>query len=267
MDRLREANTIDHVLQEFLSAAIRARKSVVISGAQASGKTTFTRALAGEIDPWESVATLETERELYLNELDRPRKVIDIQARPGSGEFGANGRRAGEITQEELLEDSLRLNLDRLIVGEVRGPEAMAMFKAMQSGAGSISTIHAANARDTIERLITCVLSAHSNEAYAARLVASHIDLIVHLSAWADPQTGRRRRVVDEVIEVQSGEGGRPAVNVLFRADAYGRAVPATPPSFLEDLVRAGFDRTLLEHHAGTWTAAPPSDLTQLDLR
>jgi hypothetical protein len=140
--------------------------------------------------------TLETEYEVFLHEQGRPREPIALEARPGSGELGPNGRRAGAITLDDLFEHMLRFNLDRIIVGEVRGGEVMAMFKAMQSGAGSLSTTHAKDARDTIERLITCVLSVHTNEAYAARLVAQHVDLIVHLTAYPDPSTGRRQRVV-----------------------------------------------------------------------
>ena len=87
--------TIDSVLEEFLSAAVRARRSIVVSGAQGSGKTTFMRALADALDPWESVGTLETEYEVFLHEQNRPREPIALEARPGSGELGPNGRRAG----------------------------------------------------------------------------------------------------------------------------------------------------------------------------
>jgi type IV secretory pathway ATPase VirB11/archaellum biosynthesis ATPase len=261
LEDLRHLGTIDHVLEEFLAAAVRARKSIVISGSQGSGKTTFVRALADALDPWESVGTLETEYEVFLHEQGRPREPIALEARPGSGELGPNGRRAGAITLEDLFEHMLRFNLDRIIVGEVRGGEVMAMFKAMQSGAGSLSTTHAKDARDTIERLVTCVLSVQSNEVYATRLVAQHVDLIVHLTAHPDPATGKRRRMVTEVIEVDTGENNRPAVTDLFRAGVDGRAVPVGRPSFLDDLVRAGFDASLLEHRQGTW-----SEMT-LDLR
>lgn len=264
LDSLRELGTIDHVLQEFLAAAVRARRSIVISGAQGSGKTTFMRGLADALDPWESVGTLETEYEVFLHEQGRPRQPIALEARPGSGELGVNGRRAGAITLEDLFEHLLRFNLDRIIVGEVRGGEVMAMFKAMQSGAGSLSTTHAKDARDTIERLVTCVLSVHPSEAYANRLVAQHIDLIVHITAHPDPKTGRRRRVVAQVIEVDTGEANRPAVTDLFRPGPDGRAVPVGRPSFLDDLVRHGFDPTLLEHRQGTWGDPP---LRQVDVR
>jgi type IV secretory pathway ATPase VirB11/archaellum biosynthesis ATPase len=255
LGRLRELGTIDDALEQFLAAAVRARKSIVVSGAQGSGKTTFMRALADVLDPWEAVGTLETEYEVFLHEQGRPREPIALEARPGSGELGPNGRRAGAITLEDLFEHLLRFNLDRIIVGEVRGGEVMAMFKAMQSGAGSLSTTHAKDARDTIERLITCVLSVHTNEAYAARLVAQHIDLIVHLSAETDPETGRRRRFVSEVIEVDTGEGQRPAVTDLFTSGPDGIGVPVGRPSFLDDLVDHGFDSVLLEAAHATWAS------------
>ena len=142
------------------------------------------------------------------------------------------------------------------------------MFKAMQSGAGSLSTTHAKNARDTIERLVTCVLSVHTNEAYAARLVAQHIDLIVHLVSLDDARTGRRRRVVAEVIEVGTGEGFRPAVTDLFRPGPDSRAVPIGRPSFLDELVRAGFDPTLLDAGHSAWaTRSPVLDVTRSENR
>ena len=264
---LRELGTVDTVLEEFLGAVVRARKSIVVSGDQGSGKTTFVRALAGEIDPWESLATLETEYELFLHELpDRHRPPIALEARPGSGELLADGRRAGAITLEDMFEWVLRANLDRIIVGEVRGPEAMAMFKAMQSGAGSLCTTHAKSARDTIERLVTCVVSANGNEAFAARLVAQHVDVIVHLSARPDPATGRKRRMVDEVIQVTTGEGHRPAITDLFRPRPDGRAVPHTPPTFIDELAAVGFDPRLLDHRGGTWPpdGAPVPSLAAL---
>ncbi len=258
---MREIGTIDPVLEQFLRAAVRARKSIVVSGAQGSGKTTFMRALADALDPWESVGTLETEYEIFLHEQGRPRQPIALEARPGSGELGVNGRRAGAITLDDLFEHLLRFNLDRIVVGEVRGGEVMAMFKAMQSGAGSLSTTHAKDARDTIERLITCVLSVHANEAYAARLVAQHVDLIVHLVALDEPGTDRRRRVVAEVIEVDTGENFRPAVTELFLPGADGRAVAVGRPSFLEELVRAGFEPGLLDPAHSAWARSAAFDL------
>ena len=100
-----------------------------------------------------------------------------------SMEVGPDGRQAGEIPLDDLLYDSFSFNLSRQIVGEVRGREVLAMIKAMQSGSGSISTTHSANAVGAIRKLITCAMEAgsHVTEAYAQRAIAEHINVIVQL--------------------------------------------------------------------------------------
>ena len=212
------------------------------------------------LDPWESVGTLETEYEVFLHEQGRAREPIALEARPGSGELGPNGRRAGAITLDDLFEHLLRFNLDRIIVGEVRGGEVMAMFKAMQSGAGSLSTTHAKDARDTIERLITCVLSVHTNEAYAARLVAQHIDLIVHLTA--DPRPGhgppspRRRRG-----HRGGHRGGPPAGRHRpVRPGPDGRAVPVGPAELPRRTGPQRVRRLAARRGARRWARRVPTD-------
>jgi pilus assembly protein CpaF len=256
---LRALGMLDEVLAQFLSAAVRAGKTIVVSGGQGAGKTTLVRALCAEMDPWERIGTIETEYELHLHQLgDRHRRVVAHEARPGTGERTADGRAAGEITLDDLLYASLRLNLSRIIVGEVRGREVIPMFKAMQAGAGSLSTTHAHDARAAIERLVTCALEAgpHVTQDYAYLQIASHIDLIVHIGV--DDQSragGRKDRYISEVIEVARGEGGRPAVTDVFVPGRDGRAVPRTRPSFLPDLQRAGFDPAWLDQTGGTWIA------------
>jgi pilus assembly protein CpaF len=240
----------------FLAAAIRDRRSVVVSGPQGAGKTTLVRALADVLPAWERIGTFETEYELFLHELPgRYSSVAAWEARPGSGERGPDGRPAGEITLDDCLYDSFRFNLDRQIVGEVRGREVLAMFKAMQSGAGSISTTHAATAVGAIQKLITCALEAgpQVTVAYAERVVAEHIHLIVQLAmdVWADPATGQpvRRRRVSEIIAVHPGEAG-PAHTHVFRTGAHpegdSRRDPPLVPGVLPDdyrrLVTVGFD-------------------------
>ncbi|MHB8913308.1 MAG: ATPase, T2SS/T4P/T4SS family, partial [Lysobacter sp.] len=217
--------------------------------------------------------------ELHLHQLPaRHRRVVAHEARPGTGERTADGRAAGEITLDDLLYSSLRLNLSRIIVGEVRGREVIPMFKAMQAGAGSLSTTHAHDARAAVERLVTCALEAgpYVTQEYAYLQIASHIDLIVHIGTRTDSHTGqhanaadrtsatapgggRMHRYVSEVIEVSRGEGGRPAVTDVFAPGADGRAVPRTRPSFLPDLQRAGFDPAWLDQTGGTWTATGPA--------
>ncbi|WP_336921814.1 CpaF family protein [Aquipuribacter sp. SD81] len=246
LDDLVALRTVDERLASFLSAAVRARKSVVVSGDMGAGKTTMLRALARTIDPAEAIATLETEYELFLHEMPGYERVVALEGRPGSGERGPDGRPLGEITVEDLFVDVLRLNVSRIIVGEVRGPEAAAMFKAMQAGAGSLSTVHAKNAADTIERLTLAVHSAGGTESYADRLVAQQIDYVVHMASVRD-HDGTRARVVDEVMEVTRGEGGRPATTLVFGPGSDRRAVPRVPPSGLADLEAVGFDGSLLD--------------------
>jgi Flp pilus assembly CpaF family ATPase len=257
MAMLRQAGTIDHVLEQFLSAAVRARKSIVVSGqGQGSGKTTLLRALASAIDPWERLATIETDYELYLHEeVEHHPRVVAYETRRGTGELTAAGTRVGEISASELLRGSLRQNADRVLVGEVRGDEIVAMFEAMQGGNGSMSTVHADSARDVVDRLVgLTVKDSRLSETYAYRAIASSIDLIVYLSVETRPD-GRRDRYVSQVIEVTRGERENPAgqITTVFVPGPTGRAVPKDPPSYMDDLVRAGFDWSLFNHTAGTW--------------
>ncbi len=256
MAMLRRAGEIDHVLEEFLAAAVRARKSIVVSGqGQGSGKTTLLRALASALDPWESLATIETDFELYLHEEpERHHRVVPFETRLGSGEYTAGGTRAGEISASELLRGSLRHNVDRILVGEVRGAEIVAMFEAMQGGNGSMSTVHADSARDVVERLVgLTVKDSRLSETYAYRAIANSIDLIVYISVATRPD-GSRDRYVSQVIEVTRGERDNPvAITDVFVPGPDGRALPANAPTFMDDLVRAGFDRSLFNYTQGTW--------------
>ena len=160
-----------------------------------------------------------------------------------------------------MLYGALRLNLSRIVVGEVRGREILPAIKAAQAGSGTLSTVHAHSARAAIERLVTCALEAgpHITQDYAYLQIASHIDLIVQLEVQHSTEHGRKYRYIREVIEVGRGEAGRPAITDVFSPGPDGRAVPRTRPSFLADLERAGFDAGWLDQTAGTWPAFPTS--------
>lgn len=244
-----DRDALSQVAASFLSAAVKARKSIVVAGEQGAGKTTMVRALCAEIGPWEAIGTFETEYELHLHELpDRHPIVHAWEARPGSGERGPDGRKAGEYTLDEALYDSFRFNLHRQIVGEVRGHEILAMIKAMVSGAGSISTTHAPDAISAIRKLVTCAMEPPSNvtESYATRAIAENIDIIVQLDLETTPLadgTARRSRWLSEIIAVSPGEKEKGyATTHVFRPAPGRGAVAGVLPDELRGLEHYGFD-------------------------
>lgn len=250
LDDLVERDTLTEVAASFLAAAVRAGKSIVVAGAQNAGKTTLVRALCSEIPRRDVIGTFETEYELHLHELkDRHDIVFPWESRPGSGERGLDGRQAGEFTLTEALIDSFRFNLSRQIVGEVRGPEILAMFKAMESSNGSISTTHARSAEGAIGKLVTCALEAGPQITYdyAIRQIAANVDIIVHVTLDKTPLpdgTAQLARWVSEIITVAPGEREKGyAVEQVFRTVGGSRAAtPAVMPDEYKDLQRWGFD-------------------------
>lgn len=248
LDDLVARDMMTPIVASFLAAAVRARKSIVVSGAQGAGKTTLVRALCAEIDPLEAIGTFETEYELHLHELPtRHRIVHPWEARPGSGERGQDGRAAGEFTLDEALTDSFRFNLSRQIVGEVRGREIWAMIKAMESGTGSISTTHASDAIAAIRKLVTCAMEAgpHVSHTLATSKLAATIDLVVHLDLRTvhDGQRPSRQRRVVEIIALDPGERETGyATTHVFATDSTGVASPAVLPDAYRTLAGHGFD-------------------------
>ncbi|MDR1386755.1 MAG: Flp pilus assembly complex ATPase component TadA [Propionibacteriaceae bacterium] len=244
-----ESGCLTEVAASFLAAAVKARLSIVVCGVQGAGKTTLVRALCAEIPPSESIGTFETEYELHLHEMPQRHPVVHAwEARPGSGEIGAQGRRAGEFTVDDALYDSFRFNLSRQIVGEVRGREVLAMIKAMQSGAGSLSTTHADSAEGAVRKLITCAMEAgpHVTQDYATRAIAQDIDLIVHVQAETERLAGggfRKRRWLSQIIRVGPGEAPLGyATSTVFEAGPDQRlAQPVRLPDELRQLARHGF--------------------------
>ena len=247
LDDLVARDMMTPVLASFLRAAVRARRSIVVAGAQGAGKTTMVRALCAEIDEFEALGTFETEYELHLGELGRHKIVHSWESRPGSGERGPDGRMAGEFTLDEALVDSFRFNLSRQIVGEVRGREIWAMIKAMESGTGSISTTHAADAVAAVRKLVTCAMEAgsHVTHELATSKLAATVDLIVQLQLETRTGNGRsqRDRRVAEVIALSPGERETGyATTHVFTPDARGVAMPHVLPEDYRSLTAHGFD-------------------------
>ncbi|MDT0164494.1 CpaF/VirB11 family protein [Actinotalea sp. AC32] len=252
LDDLVRLGTLDAVLAGFLRSAVRAGKNVVVTGLQNAGKTTLVRALANEFGPMERFATIEKEYELHLHDLpERHPRVVAMEAREGSTERDAHGRRSGEVTLTDLVTDALRMNLRRIIVGEVRGAEVLPMLEAMSTGDGSMCTLHARSAQHGIDRIVTLCLSAgiSMTESFAYRLLAGSVDLVVHLNLLDESADGGpKRRFVTDVIAIEGlGESSRPATTTVFGPGPDGRAVPLHRPAFLPDLVRVGFDARLLD--------------------
>jgi Flp pilus assembly CpaF family ATPase len=244
-------HTLTPVMADFLSAAVKARRSIVVSGGQGDGKTTLVRALCADIDPWEVIGTFETEHELFLHELPDQHHVVHAwEERPGSGEQSRDGRSSGERRIAEQVIDSFRFTLSRQILGEIRGPEVWSMIKLMESGAGSLSTTHAADAYSTMRKLVTCAMEAgpHVTMELAATKLADTIDFVVQMHCeivhTADGRSRKVRRVA-EILAVEPGEENTHySLTSVFRAVPGSCGVADTPPpsSLLDQLVAHGFD-------------------------
>jgi len=194
---------IDDATAIRLSSAVRDRENVLVSGGGGTGKTTLVGVLARMVDPRERIITIEDAAELRLGE----RHVVALETRPPNVE----GR--GQVTLRDLVRCAMRMRADRIIVGEVRGVEALDMLQALTSGHhGSMATVHADAPREALMRLeIMALLAAPGlSVAAARRQIASAIDLVVHLARTPDG-----RRGVAEVCEVKVGASGpilRPAL-------------------------------------------------------
>ncbi|WP_395110235.1 CpaF family protein [Actinomadura sp. SCN-SB] len=251
LDELVGRGSIDEVLQQFLAAAVRARLDILVTGGVAAGKTTFLRALCSEFDPSERIITLESERELYLDHLDRHADVVSYEARE------ANQEGIGAITLVDLIPQVLRMNPDRILVGEVRHAEMLALLQAIDNGLeGSLTTLHANAGSEVFGRILTlCAYAEHHPEpADLFRLIGRAVDLVVHLRR--DRATGHR--YVSEVLEVlEPADSHEPAINRIFVPSPEGRAVPTgVTPKAAEELEAAGFDRRLLSAGPRPWAAA-----------
>ncbi|MEW1913821.1 CpaF/VirB11 family protein [Kitasatospora sp. NPDC085895] len=256
--------TVSHALLAFLRAAMLAGKNIMITGTQGVGKTTMMLALAREIDPNERLGTFETESELYLHKIGHLQQVVPMEAREGNGERGPDGREIGQITIADLIPPALRMNLRRMIVGEVRSSEIVPMLQAMSGGeGGSLCTIHVRKPDAIFARIAQLCLehgSAGMTQELAYLMAANALDLVVHIRMVDETAAGGgRHRFVQHVLEVTgAGErGGHPAYNRIFApAAGEARAVPTgVLPSCLPELEAAGLDAAWLTAAAGAWPA------------
>jgi len=194
LDQLIEMHAMDERSAVRLASAVRDRENVLVSGGGGTGKTTLLGVLARMIPSDERLVTIEDAAELRLG----PRHVVALECRPPNVE----GR--GEVSLRDLVRCAMRMRADRIVVGEVRGPEALDMLQALTSGhAGSMATVHADAPREALMRLEMMALMAAPGLSVAAarRQVLSAVDLVVHLVRDGD---GRRR--VDEITEITRDE-------------------------------------------------------------
>lgn len=205
MEKLIGFGSLDKDTAEWLKMLVVSGYNIFISGGTGSGKTTFLNALSGFIPKDERIITIEDSAELQIKGIEN---MVRLEVRQENDE-GENG-----VTIRELIRAALRMRPTRIIVGEVRGGEALDMLQAMNTGHdGSLSTGHANSPKDMLTRLETMVLMGVDMPVSAIRgQIAAGIDVIVHLGRLRD----RSRRVI-EIVEVLGYEGGEILINPLYR--------------------------------------------------
>jgi pilus assembly protein CpaF len=252
MDDLINIGTLSEGMAEVLTACVKAKLNIVVSGGTGTGKTTLLNALSTAIGPRERIVTIEDPIELRLQQ----RHVVPMEARPASTE----GR--GEVTQRDLVRNALRMRPDRIIVGEVRGPEAFDMMQAMNTGhEGSLTTVHANSPRDALGRIENMILMAGFDLPIAAirEQMASALHVIVQIARHSD---GRRR--VTHLTEVAGIEGSLVTLQDIFTfkqrgIDAEGMVVGSLQPTgirprFAERLATQGIDLDGQLFNIGRWS-------------
>lgn len=225
LDDLVRLGTVTAEAGEFLGACVEGGINILVSGGTASGKTTTLNALGRAIPEGERLVTIEETSELKLEELLADCVALEARA--------ANIEGAGHVSIRDLVRHALRMRPTRIIVGEVRGPEALDMLSAMNTGhEGSMGTIHANSARQALSKLRTYVLMAEEqlSAEVATEMIADTINLVVHLQL--DQRAGNRRVV--QVAEVAGIEGGRVLANDLFRLDGDSLVRTGVRPRFAD---------------------------------
>jgi pilus assembly protein CpaF len=245
LDTMAQQVNISTQMATFLKIAARCRLNILISGGTGSGKTTLLNALSRLIDPTERTVTIEDAAELQLQQPH----VVRLETRP------PNLEGTGEITMRDLLRNALRMRPDRIILGEIRGAEALDVLQAMNTGHdGSMSTIHANSPREALTRLENMVGMTGIN--LPSRAVRTQIAAAVHLIAQVNRMRDGVRRVT-HVMEVVGMEGDTITTQELFSYQFQGESTDGTlrgvfkpsgiRPYFLPRAEYYGLDRPLLE--------------------
>jgi pilus assembly protein CpaF len=253
LDDLVGLGSIDLALREFLAAAVRARKNFIVCGGVDAGKTTLLRALLNEVGPEERIVTIEDNLELGLDRYpDLHPDVVALEAR----EENVEGE--GAIDLATLVRWGLRMNPDRVIVGEVRGHEVIPMLNAMSQGNdGSMCTIHANSSASAFSKLAMYAVQAPERLNLEATnlMVANAINFVVHIGTAAGGGEGGMRRFITSVREIVGAEGPLVMSNEVFVPGYDRRAVPGAPfrDSTLGELAQAGFDHTVMLRPDGWW--------------
>jgi pilus assembly protein CpaF len=199
-----ERDSLTQPMLDFIKASVACRTNVIVSGGTGAGKTTLLNVLSSFISDRERIVTIEDAAELTL----RQRHVVRLETRP------PNIEGKGTVKQRQLVINALRMRPDRIIVGEVRGDEALDMLQAMNTGHdGSLTTVHANSARDALYRLDTMVAMANLNipERAIRQQIASAVNLVVHMSRLAD---GTRK--VTSVTELTGMEADVISIQDIF---------------------------------------------------
>lgn len=206
IERLIAYGSITQEIADKLELLVKAKYNIFIAGGTGSGKTTFLNALSNYIPKDERVITIEDSAELQITGVEN---LVSLETR------NANASGAGQITIRDLIKSSLRMRPERIVVGEVRGGEALDMLQAMNTGHdGSLSTGHANSTEDMLSRLETMVLQGAAGLPLEAirQQIASAVDIIIHLSRLRD-----KSRKTMEITEVVGYENGKIILNPLYR--------------------------------------------------
>jgi pilus assembly protein CpaF len=240
--QLVELGTIDDELRSFLTAAVRARKNLIVAGGTNAGKTTMLRALASEIPLGERLVTIENSLELGLDAFpDSHPDAVALEARE------PNLEGAGAITMAQLVRRGLRMDPSRVIVGEVLGDEVLSMLEAMSQGNdGSMCTIHANSSDAVFRRIATYAIKSAERLPVEATnmLIAGAINFVVFISQRDETASGGPHyRWVSSVREVLDAEGPMVISNEVFQPGRDRRAVPGAPIRCIDDLLAHGYEQ------------------------